>query len=109
MSASSPSAALRAANRRYWRRNVVFTLLLLGVWFVAGLGCGVLSADRLNEFRLSGIPLGFWFAQQGAILVFVAIILVYAVGMAWLDRRHRRELRELGASNGADGDGGGAR
>jgi putative solute:sodium symporter small subunit len=69
--------------------------VLVSIWAFAGLGCGVLWADWLNQFRLGGFPLGFWFAQQGAILVFVALILVYALAMTWLDRRHRDALRRL--------------
>lgn len=99
---SSPSAdPLRAAQRRHWRRNVVLTLILLAVWFAAGLGCGVLWAEPLAAFHLGGFPLGFWFAQQGAIVVFVLLILVYAVAMRWLDRVHRRELQEC--CGGPDG------
>ncbi len=91
-------AVIAAANAGYWRRNVIFTLVLLVGWFVAGLGCGVLFAEPLNEHRLGGFPLGFWFAQQGAIIAFVALIFVYAVGMALLDRRYRRVLAQLRAA-----------
>ena len=58
------------------------------VWAIAGLGCGVLFADALNRFSLGGFPLGFWFAQQGSIYVFVALIFFYARRMAALDRKH---------------------
>ena len=94
MPSSSFSDRVRAANARYWRRNVALTLGLLVVWFLAGLGCGVLFADSLNEIRIGGFRLGFWFAQQGAIVVFVLVILVYALGMARLDRVHLRSWRE---------------
>ena len=90
-----PSPAVAAANAGYWFRNVLFTLLLLVGWFLAGLGCGVLFVEPLNEVRLGGFPLGFWFAQQGAILAFVGLILIYAVGMALLDRHYRRQLARL--------------
>jgi len=86
---------VRAAIARYWRRNVAFMAGLLGVWAVVGLGCGVLLADVLNGFQLGGFPLGFWFAQQGSILVFVVLILVYALGMTRLDRAHHAELEAL--------------
>jgi putative solute:sodium symporter small subunit len=76
---------------RYWRANAVFMSVLLAVWAVVGLGCGVLFADSLNEVEVGGFKLGFWFAQQGSIIVFVLLILVYAVGMNRLDRRHRDE------------------
>jgi putative solute:sodium symporter small subunit len=85
----------RACIARYWRRNVAFMAGLLFVWAAVGLGCGVLFADSLNTLRLGGFPLGFWFAQQGSIVVFVVLILVYALGMARLDRSHHAELEAL--------------
>ena len=92
---------VRACIARYWRRNVTLMAGLLFVWAVVGLGCGVLFADTLNAFRLGGFPLGFWFAQQGSILVFVVLILVYAVSMARLDREHHEELEALASERGA--------
>ena len=77
-------------------------LVLLAIWLIAGLGCGVLWADRLNAIqfrgqplRLGGFPLGFWFAQQGSIIIFVLLILVYALLLNGLDRRHHQEILEL--------------
>ena len=81
---------------RYWRANGVLTAVLLTVWAVVGLGCGVLFADRLNEFRIGGFPLGFWFAQQGSIIVFVLLILIYALCMNRLDRRFRADGEDTG-------------
>ena len=78
---------------RYWRANAVFMAVLLTVWAVVGLGCGVLFADSLNGMTVGGFPLGFWFAQQGSIIGFVLLILVYALGMNWLDRRYRDETK----------------
>lgn len=86
---------IRACIDRYSRRNLRLMATLLLVWALAGLGCGVLFADWLNQFHLGGFPLGFWFAQQGSILVFVLLILVYAVRMRRLDRRHHEELDRL--------------
>ena len=79
---------IAAAIHRYWRKNVRIMAALLAVWAFVGLGCGVLLADWLNQFRLGGFPLGFWFAQQGAIYVFVVLIFVYARRMNRLDREH---------------------
>ncbi len=99
--AESPEPALdrdprvRACIARYWRRNVALMAGLLCVWAVVGLGCGVLFADALNQTRLGGFPLGFWFAQQGSIVVFVLLILVYALAMGKLDRDHHAELEAL--------------
>lgn len=98
--ASDNAAAVRDSLRRYWRSNLTIMLILLAIWAVAGLGCGVLFADWLNQFRPGGVPLGFWFAQQGSIVVFVLLILVYAVLLNRLDARHRAELGRLG-HNGA--------
>ena len=92
------SAAVAAANARYWRAVVRLTLVLLAIWALLGLGCGVLFADVLNGVRLGGFPLGFWFAQQGAIVGFVLLILVYVLAMRRLDRAHRADLARLAAA-----------
>ena len=80
---------------RYWRSNVRLMAVLLVIWAAAGLGCGVLFADTLNGLRLGGFPLGFWFAQQGSIIVFVVLILIYGLVMNRLDARHHRELERI--------------
>jgi putative solute:sodium symporter small subunit len=84
-----------ACISRYWRRNVSLMAVLLVIWAAASLGCGVLFADSLNAVRLGGFPLGFWFAQQGSILIFVILILTYALAMRRLDRHHHAELTAL--------------
>jgi putative solute:sodium symporter small subunit len=60
--------------RKYWRTNLVYLLLLLVLWFAVSFGCGILLVDDLNEIRMGGFKLGFWFAQQGAIYGFLVII-----------------------------------
>ncbi|MEM1108522.1 MAG: DUF4212 domain-containing protein [Planctomycetota bacterium] len=98
-----PSAVIRRAQRRYWRSNVTVMIVLLSIWAFVGLGCGVLFADILNDAgRLGGVPLGFWFAQQGSILTFVLLILVYALTMNRLDRRYHREVADAKATLNAD-------
>ena len=77
-----------ASIERYWRRNVRIMVALLVVWAFAGLGCGVLLADWLNQFHLAGFPLGFWFAQQGSIYIFVGLIFFYALRMNKLDQKY---------------------
>ena len=86
-----------ASIDRYWRSNLRVMVGLLLVWAAVGLGCGVLLADSLNRFRLGGFPLGFWFAQQGSIITFVLLILIYALVLNRLDARHHRELERLRA------------
>ncbi|MEM9254610.1 MAG: DUF4212 domain-containing protein [Pseudomonadota bacterium] len=72
--------------KEYWRRNLLLVARLLVVWFVVSYGCGILLVDYLNQFRLGGYKLGFWFAQQGSIYVFVVLIFYYAHKMAALDK-----------------------
>ncbi len=88
---------------RYWRKNVGIMAVLLSIWAAAGLGCGVLFADVLNRFRLGGFPLGFWFAQQGSIIIFVLLILLYGLLLNRLDGEHHRELERIRRS-GSSGD-----
>ena len=97
-SSSAAPDSLPAANARYWRAVVRLTLVLLAIWALLGLGCGVLFADWLNGVRLGGFPLGFWFAQQGAIVGFVLLILVYVLAMRRLDRAHRADVARLAAA-----------
>ncbi len=72
--------------QQYWQRNVRILLTLLGVWFLVSFVCGILLVDQLNQVRIGGFKLGFWFAQQGAIYFFVLIIFVYVMLMNKLDR-----------------------
>jgi putative solute:sodium symporter small subunit len=94
------SPAVRAALDRYWRDNMRIMAGLLCIWAAASFGCGILIADWLNRFYLpfTGFPLGFWFAQQGSIVVFVLCILAYCVAMNRLDRRHHRDLERINAA-----------
>jgi putative solute:sodium symporter small subunit len=75
-------------KRNYWRANLRWLAGLLGVWLAVSFGCGILLVDWLDRFRLPGthMKLGFWFAQQGSIYVFVILIAVYARVMNRLDR-----------------------
>ena len=76
----------------YWRKNITIMIVLLAIWAFVGLGCGVLFADWLNQFQLGGFPLGFWFAQQGSIIVFIILILIYAILLNRLDNEYAGEL-----------------
>lgn len=72
----------------YWKENISTILKLLVVWFVVSFGCGILFIEQLNQFTISGVKLGFWFAQQGAIYVFVLLIFVYVKKMGAIDEKY---------------------
>ena len=72
--------------KAYWRRNLSLMFKLLVVWFLVSFGCGIMLFDFLNQFQFGGYKLGFWFAQQGSIYVFVVLIFVYRSRMSALDR-----------------------
>jgi putative solute:sodium symporter small subunit len=97
----SRDALIHDALGRYWRDNLRLMAGLLVLWAAASFGCGILIADWLNQFRLpfTGFPLGFWFAQQGSIVVFVLCILLYCIAMNRLDRRHHDELERIGKAS----------
>lgn len=69
------------ARRRYWRANLLIVAVLLTIWFCVSCLAGILIVDKLNGISLGGFKLGFWFAQQGSIYVFIVLILVYALLM----------------------------
>ncbi len=73
--------------QQYWKQNLRYLLVLLTIWFVVSFGLGILLVEPLNTIRLGGFPLGFWFAQQGAIYIFVALIFIYVWLMNRLDKK----------------------
>lgn len=74
--------------KEYWNKNLRYLAILLTVWFIVSYGCGILFADALNTIQIGGFKLGFWFAQQGAIYVFVVLIFVYINWMNKLDKEY---------------------
>ncbi len=78
----------KAAAAAYWKENIRVLLTLLVVWFAVSFGCGILFVDELDKIVVGGFPLGFWFAQQGSIYTFVALIFVYVWQMNRLDRKY---------------------
>ena len=72
----------------FWRDNKRLISVLLSVWLVVSLGCGVWWVEWLNQFTIGSLPLGFWIAQQGSIYTFVLLILIYAVCADRLERKH---------------------
>jgi putative solute:sodium symporter small subunit len=73
-------------HKKYWKANLRYLLILLSIWFLVSYVFGILLVDELNTIRLGGFKLGFWFAQQGAIYVFVVLIFVYIRLMNKLDK-----------------------
>jgi putative solute:sodium symporter small subunit len=71
---------------QYWKRHLRIIGVLLFIWFVVSYGFGIIFADQLDTIRIGGFGLGFWFAQQGSMYVFVIIIFMYVVLMNRLDR-----------------------
>ena len=74
--------------QQYWKTNVRYLIILLSIWFIASYGCGILFADALNAYKIGGYPLGFWFAQQGSIYIFVILIFAYVYLMNKLDKKY---------------------
>jgi putative solute:sodium symporter small subunit len=70
----------------YWKKNLRTLLILLFVWFVVSFGFGIILVEQLNQYHFGGYPLGFWFAQQGAIYCFIVLIFIYVIRMNLLDR-----------------------
>jgi len=71
----------------YWRRNLAYIGVLLTIWASVSYGAAILLADALDRVQVLGLPLGFWFATQGSILVFVVLVFVYVRLMNGLDRK----------------------
>ena len=75
-------------RQEYWRSNLKIMAILLTVWALVSYGAGIVFVDPLNTIEIAGFPLGFWFAQQGSIIVFVILIAVYVWRMDRLDKKY---------------------
>ncbi|MER3373786.1 MAG: DUF4212 domain-containing protein [Allomuricauda sp.] len=75
-------------RKKYWKENLKYLAILISIWFLVSYGFGILLVDELNTIRMGGFKLGFWFAQQGAIYVFVILIFVYVRLMNKLDKKY---------------------
>ncbi|MET3459250.1 MULTISPECIES: DUF4212 domain-containing protein [Pseudomonas] len=82
------STEKQQAARAYWKENLRWMVILLAIWFLVSFGFGILLVDALNTVSFFGTPLGFWFAQQGSIYVFVLEIFFYVWKMNQLDRKY---------------------
>ncbi|KAB5491549.1 MULTISPECIES: DUF4212 domain-containing protein [Flagellimonas] len=76
-------------RKKYWKENLKYLTILIFIWFVVSYGFGILFVDELNTIRMGGFKLGFWFAQQGSIYVFVLLIFVYVRLMNKLDKKYK--------------------
>ena len=81
----NPSPQNQAA---YWKSTLRLTVSLLSIWFLASFGAGILFRDALDNFNVGGAPLGFWFAQNGSIYVFLILIVVYCIRMTQLEKKY---------------------
>ena len=72
----------------YWKENLSYIAVLLGIWFVVSYVCGILMVNQLDAYTIGGFPLGFWFANQGSLVTFVALIWVYVWLMDRLDIKY---------------------
>ena len=76
----------------YWKKNIRYIKILLSLWFIVSFGCGILFVEQLNTIQIGGFKLGFWFAQQGSIFGFVAIIFTYIFLMNKFDQTQNKQL-----------------
>ena len=78
-------------NISYWNANLIIVIFLLSIWFLSSFGAGILFSDYLDNFQIGGFKLGFWFSQQGSIIRFVFIIVLYCFLMNKLDKKYNSE------------------
>ena len=81
---------MKDKTHQYWKANLKIVFSLLVIWFIASFGFGIIFSDTLDQIRFGGFKLGFWFAQQGSIYIFVIIIFLYV----WLMKRLDKKLSE---------------
>ncbi len=89
MSQKLPNETKRNTRKSlYWRANIKLLKILLSIWFLVSFGFGIVLVDWLDQFSFFGFKLGFWFAQQGSIYVFVILIFIYSWRMNILDKEY---------------------
>jgi len=76
-------------HKDYWRANLKILIILLSIWFLVSFGFGIIFSDFLDQYKIGGFKLGFWFAQQGSIYLFVVLIFIYAHLMNKLDKKYK--------------------
>ncbi|SVC61274.1 uncharacterized protein METZ01_LOCUS314128 [marine metagenome] len=83
-----------SAANNYWKSNIRILIALLGIWFISSFGFGILFSDVLDNFQIGGFKIGFWFAQQGSIYIFVLLIFIYVFLINRLDKKYKKEISE---------------
>jgi len=81
-------------HKQYWRSNLKIISILLSIWFLVSFGFGIIWSDVLDQFKIGGFKLGFWFAQQGSIYIFVLLIFIYIYLMNKLDKKYKNKSEE---------------
>jgi putative solute:sodium symporter small subunit len=81
-----------SALKKYWKSNIKILISLLFIWFLSSFGFGILWSDTLDKIQVGGFKLGFWFAQQGSIYIFVLLIFIYVFLMNRLDQKYSNEV-----------------
>lgn len=76
------------SNKKYWKENVKYLVILMGIWFVVSYGFGIIWVEQFNAIQIGGFKLGFWFAQQGSIYCFILLIATYIYLTNKLDRKY---------------------
>jgi len=76
-------------HKDYWRANLKILIILLLIWFLVSFGFGIIFSDFLDQYKIGGFKLGFWFAQQGSIYLFVVLIFIYVHLMNKLDKKYK--------------------
>jgi putative solute:sodium symporter small subunit len=85
---TNSAQSLSTSRKSYWKANLSITFKLLIVWFFVSFGCGIIFKEYLDQFSIGGAPLGFWMAQQGSIICFVILLLIYSILMNKLDEKY---------------------
>ena len=76
-------------HKDYWRANLKILIILISIWFMVSFGFGIIFSDFLDQYQIGGFKLGFWFAQQGSIYLFVVLIFIYVYLMNKLDKKYK--------------------
>ena len=79
---------MQSKKDSYWNENIRILIILLSIWFLVSFGFGILFSEWLDQFQIAGFKLGFWFAQQGSIYVFIILIFIYIHLMNKLDKKY---------------------